>query len=308
MSTPVGFTLVQLRYFVVAAETGSMTAAAQQLLIAQSAVSAAVSNLENDLKVQLFIRRRARGLILTPAGERLLHQARELLSHARELAAEARGTGASLTGPVSLGCFVTLAPLYLPALLTEFAERFPDVEVSVTEAESEELSRALHAGRIEFALAYDLGFEGDVVREVVASAPAYAIVGPKHRLAGRETVDLAELAGDPLVLLDLPHSRDYFWSLVSATGRAPDVRYRSQSYETVRSLVARGHGYSVLNQRPATTQTYTGGEVVALGLTNDYPPLDLVLASLSQVRLTTRARALMDVVRQVVPQAARRDL
>jgi DNA-binding transcriptional LysR family regulator len=306
MATSVGFTLVQLRYFVVAAESGSMTAAAGQLMIAQSAVSSAVSNLESDLRVQLFIRRRARGLTLTPAGERLLHQARVLLAHAGEVADEARGSGGSLTGPVAFGCFVTLAPHYLPALLTEFAGRYPDVEVSLLEAEAQELAQALQSGRIEFALTYDLGFDGEFDREVIGSAAAYAIVPPEHRLAGRHAVDLAELAGDPLVLLDLPRSRDYFWSLISGTGSTPNVRYRTHSYETVRSLVAQGHGYSVLNQRPATDQTYAGGRVVALELTNAFPPLNVVLARLNQVRQTARAGALMDVIRDVVAHDASR--
>jgi DNA-binding transcriptional LysR family regulator len=304
MTVPVGFTLVQLRYFVIAAEAGSMTAAAERLHIAQSAVSVAVSNLERDLRVQLFIRRRARGLTLTPAGERLLHQARELLAHAREVAAEARGAPGSVAGPVALGCFETLAPFYLPSLFTACAERYPDVELTVFEAEAARLAEALRAGRIDFALTYDLGFDTEFVRETIATAPAYAIVEPGHRHAGRGRIDLGELAGEPLVLLDLPHSRDYFWALVSATGATPNVRYRTQSYETVRSLVARGHGYSVLNQRPATNQTYAGGEVVSLELANDYPPLAVVLAMLDQVRQTARARAVMDVVRELTPHAA----
>ncbi|POX47145.1 LysR family transcriptional regulator [Streptomyces sp. Ru71] len=302
MSDAVGFTLVQLRYFSVAAETGSLTAAADRLMIAQSAVSAAVTNLERELGVQLFIRRRAKGLTPTPAGERLLHQARELLAHAREVAEEAKGTGAALTGPVGMGCFVTLAPFHLPSLLAEFAGRYPGVEVGVLEAEATELAQALRGGRIEFALSYDLGFGDDVVREPLASLPAHAIVAADHRLARRRRVRLAELAEEPLILLDLPHSRDYFRSLVASTGAAPDVRHRAQSYEAVRSMVARGHGFSLLNQRPATRQTYGGGEVVALELADEHPPLSLVLARPSGLRQTARARALMDVVREVVPR------
>ncbi|MCX4723143.1 LysR family transcriptional regulator [Streptomyces sp. NPDC090052] len=300
---PVAFTLVQLRYFVAAAEAGSMTGAAERLLIAQSAVSTAVSNLEHELGVQLFLRRRAKGLTPTPAGSRLLHEARKLLAHAREVADEAKGTGAELTGPVALGCFITLAPFFLPALLTEFADRCPGVEVTVLEAEATELGRALSEGRIDWALTYDLGFGPEVQRETVATVPAHALVAAGHRLAGRQSVDLAELAGEPLVLLDLPYSRDYFWSMVNATGTRPVVRHRTQSYETVRSLVARGHGFSVLNQLPATAQTYSGGEVVALPLASAHTPLDLVIAQLAGVRQTHRARALMDMVREVVAGA-----
>lgn len=301
MTTPVGFTLVQLRYFVTAAERGSMTAAADELRIAQSAVSSAVANLEHELRLQLFIRHRARGLTLTSAGERLLQQARDLLTRARDVEAEARGSGGSVSGPVAIGCFVTLAPYYLPALFASCGEHYPDVELTVVEDEAEHLHQALRTGRIDFALTYGLGTptDADLRRETIDLAPAHVIVPAGHRLADREAVDLAELATDPMVLLDLPYSRDYFREVVASSGTAPDVRYRSRSYETVRSLVAQGLGYSILNQRPRTAQTYGGGEVVALDLLGDRPPLEVTITSVAGVRQTARARAVMDLLRDV---------
>ncbi|MFI9461095.1 LysR family transcriptional regulator [Streptomyces xiamenensis] len=301
MTSSVGFTLVQLRYFLVAAESGSMTAASAELHIAQSAVSTAVYNLERDLQAQLFIRRRGRGLVLTPAGKRLQHQARELLARAREIEGEARGSGGAFSGPVAVGCFVTLAPYHLPALFSECTSRYPGIEIDVVEAEAEQLIQALRAGRIDFALTYDLGLSGDpeLRSETIAHAPAYAIVPAGHPLAGRESVELTELAAEPLVLLDLPHSRDYFRALVAATGTEPDVRYRTQSYETVRSMVAQGLGYSVLNQRPATSQTYGGGEVVALPLRDGRPPLEVKLVYVDSVAQTARTRAVMELLRGI---------
>lgn len=295
----VGFTLVQLRYFVIAAERGSMTAAADNLRIAQSAVSTAITNLEHELRAQLFIRHRARGLTLTSAGERLLHQSRDLLARARDVEAEARGSGGSLTGPVTLGCFVTLAPYYLPALFAACDSHYPGVELNVVEAEAEHLHQSLRTGGIDFALTYDLGSptDSDLHRETIDRAPAHVIVPADHRLADRTAVDLAELASDPMVLLDLPYSRDYFSAIVTASGTAPDVRYRSQSYETVRSLVARGLGYSVLNQRPRTSETYGGGEVVVLDLHGQGPPLEVTITVVDGVRQTARAQAVMELLR-----------
>lgn len=297
---PIDFTLVQLRYFVVAAESGSMTAAADKLCIAQSAVSSATTNLEHELRVQLFIRHRARGLTLTSAGERLLHQARDLLTRARDIEAEARGSGGSLTGPVTIGCFVTLAPYYLPALFAACDSRYPGIELNVVEAEAEQLQQSLRSGAIDFALTYDLSTptDADLRRETIDQAPAHVIVPADHRLAGRTAVELADLASDPMVLLDLPYSRDYFHAIVAASGAAPDVRYRSQSYETVRSLVARGLGYSILNQRPQTSQTYGGGEVVTLDLCGERPPLEVTLTVVDGVRQTARARAVMELLRE----------
>lgn len=296
----VGFTLVQLRYFVIAAECGSMTAAADKLCIAQSAVSTAITNLEHELRAQLFIRHRARGLTLTSAGERLLHQSRDLLTRARDVEAEARGSGGSLTGPVALGCFVTLAPYYLPALFAACDSRYPGIELNVVEAEAEHLHQSLRTGGLDFALTYDLGAstdDADLHRETIDHAPAYVIVPADHRLSDRTAVDLADLAPDPMVLLDLPYSRDYFRAIVSASGTAPDVRYRSQNYETVRSMVARGLGYSVLNQRPRTSQTYGGGEVVALDLHDESPPLEVTITVVDGVRQTARAQAVMELLR-----------
>ncbi|MDI2125002.1 LysR family transcriptional regulator [Yinghuangia seranimata] len=300
MTEAVGFTLTQLRYFVVAAEAGSMTAAAERLLIAQSAVSTAVSNLEHELGVQLFIRRKGKGLVATPAGERLLLQARELLSHALDVAAEARGVEGGLTGPVRLGCFVTLAAFVLPELLVAAAERHPQLRIDVVEGEADELDQALRTGRIDFAVTYDLGLGPGIARETITSLPAHALVAADHPLAGRGAIDLTELAHEPFVLLDLPHSRDYFWSLVTATGITPVVRHRSQNYEAVRSLVALGHGFSVLHQRPATDDTYSGARVAALALTNEHPPLDLVLARMDGVRQTPRAIAVTHLAHELL--------
>jgi DNA-binding transcriptional LysR family regulator len=300
MTDAVGFTLAQLRYFVVAAEAGSMTAAAERLLIAQSAVSTAVSNLEHELGVQLFIRRKGKGLLTTPAGDRLLLQARELLTHAVDVAAEARGDGGGLSGPVRIGCFVTLAPFVLPGLLVAAAERHPGVRIDVFEGEADELDRALRTGRVDFAITYDLGLGAGIARETIASLPAHAIVAADHPLAGRGTIDLTELADEPFVLLDLPHSRDYFWSLVTATGITPVVRHRSHNYEAVRSLVALGHGFSVLHQRPATDDTYSGARVAVLALAGDHPSLDLVLARMDGVRQTARATALAGLAHELL--------
>ncbi|MEU1663065.1 LysR substrate-binding domain-containing protein [Streptomyces sparsogenes] len=306
MTSAVGFTLVQLRYFLVAAERGSMTEASAELRIAQSAVSAAIYNLERDLQVQLFIRRRGRGLTLTPAGERLRQQARDLLARAREVEREARGDSATISGPVAVGCFVTLAPYYLPPLFSECTRLYPGIEIDVVEAETDQLVHALATGRVDFALTYGLGLsaEADLRSETIARAPAYVIVSADHPLAGRGSVELADLSAEPLVLLDLPHSRDYFRSLVAATGTAPDVRYRTQSYEAVRSLVARGLGYSVLNQRPATSQTYGGGEVAELQLRDGGPPLEVKLVSVGGMTQTARARAVMDLLREIAARSA----
>ncbi|WP_055483357.1 LysR substrate-binding domain-containing protein [Sphaerimonospora mesophila] len=284
----VNFTLVQLRYFVTAAELGSMTAASRELMVAQSAISAAIAQVERELGVQLLIRHHARGLSLTRSGERFLVEAREFLSHAAALAQSARGLAGSLTGELSVGCLTALAPFYLSRLLREFAGRFPGVRVTVIEGEISAMEAALLDGRCEAALVYATDLALDLDLRLLTQARPHALLPPGHRLAEAEAVSLADLAGEPMILLDLPRSRDYFRTLYASE---PRVRFRTSSFETARSLVAGGHGYSILTQQAATDQTYDGGRVVSVPISDEVPPLDVVLASVRGVRPTARAAA-----------------
>jgi DNA-binding transcriptional LysR family regulator len=110
-----------------------------------------------------------------------------------------------------------------------------------------------------------------------------------------------------MVLLDLPHSRDYFLSLPRRAGFTPQIRFRSTGYETVRSLVAHGFGFSILNQRPAHDLTYDGRRVAALELTDSAPALELVIAHLTGVRLTNRASAFKELCKRHFTAAERTD-
>jgi DNA-binding transcriptional LysR family regulator len=303
MSRRPDVTLTQLRYFASAATHSSMTNAAAELRVAQSAVSAAVAQLERQVGTQLFIRQRARGLVLTAAGEELLSDARAVLAHVDEVLDAARGRGEEVRGTIRMACFITLAPFVLPELLADLAEHHPGIEVEVRETEAEALSAALRSGAAEIALSYDLGLGPEIERQIVAEVEPHVILPPEHRLAGRARIHLADLANDPMVLLDLPHSREYFQRMLTSAGVTPLVRYRSASYETVRGLVARGHGYSILNQRPVDDVTYGGGRVLARPIADELPPLSIVIARLSTVRSTARARAVADRARAVLQRA-----
>lgn len=294
-------TLAQLRYFLEAATTLSMTRAAANLLVAQSAVSAAVSQLERQVGAQLFVRRRSKGLTLTAAGEQLVVHTRGVLAGLDEALDAARGADDQVRGTVRVACFVTLAPFLLAGLLGELQRRHPDLDVDVVEVDADGARDALRTGRAELALCYDFGLGDDVRTDRVVDVPPHVVLPVGHRLAGRRRVRLRDLAGERFILLDLPRSREYFLGLHAAAGVEPVVRHRSQGYETVRALVASGLGYSVLNARPRHERTYGGQEVVVRPLADDAPALPFVVASLASYRPTARARAVTAAVHDVAP-------
>lgn len=297
-------TTAQLRYFVEAAENLSMTRAAENLMVAQSAVSSSVAQLERTIGVQLFIRKPAKGLILTAAGERLRHEARGVLTSLEEAIESARGQVGRVSGVVTLACFVTLVPFYVPGLLAELSERHPELRVDVLETDAEEMVEALGSGRAEMGLGYPFGLGPSVETVEVTTTRPYVLVSPHHRLAGSESVDLALLEDEPMILLDLPFSRDYFLDMLRDAGLEPVVRHRTGNYETVRSLVARGHGFSILNQLPASSMTYGGQAVVPLRIRTEVPGLPVVIANLAGTRPTARSRAVTGAILSVVSAQA----
>ncbi|ALE04839.1 LysR family transcriptional regulator (plasmid) [Arthrobacter sp. ERGS1:01] len=298
-------TLTQLRYFVEAARRLSMTGAAERLNVAQSAVSAAVSALERQIGSQFFIRQRSKGLVLTPAGELFLRDAQAVLAHLEEALDHARGEQRSVEGRVRLACFSTLAPFLLPGILGRLRAEHPRLELEVTEADAAGCSAALLSGQTDLALCYDLGLPDGIACTAVDTARPYLALPPGHKLATRKEIALSELRDEPFVLLDLPHSRELMLSILRGAGLEPDVRFRSASYETVRTFVANGHGYSILHQRPHHGLTYDGGRVATVAIMDQVPELRTVLAHLRTQRATARMRAVAHSVRAQVAAAHR---
>jgi DNA-binding transcriptional LysR family regulator len=272
-----------LRYFVAVAETGSVTSGAAQVRVSQPSISAAIARLESDLKVQLFVRHHAKGLSLTHSGDRLLVQARALLSHAREVEQFADAMGGAQRGEVSAGCFITLAPFLLPGLLPAFAARYPEISLHIEEGNQAEVLERLRNGRCEVALTYAYGLSDEFEVELLAELPPTVILSPGHPLARRRKVSLKELAGAPMILLDLPHTRDYFLSLFRTMRIEPRIAHRTQSYEMVRGLAARGLGFGILNAIPRLPWTYDGNKVVAVPIAEELPNILVVCLRLKKV-------------------------
>ncbi|MBO0981347.1 LysR substrate-binding domain-containing protein [Microbacterium sp. SD291] len=293
-------TLVQLRYFLAAATKRSMTEASIDLHVAQSAVSTAIAQLERGLGVQLFVRQRSRGLALTDAGEQLLLDARSLLAQVDEITDTVRGKHYDVRGTLRLACFVTLAPFVLPRLISRVRELHPNLRIEIIEADVDGTTDLLLSGSVEAAIAYDFGRAHDLTFDRLYTSAPHVLLAHDHPLAGRPHLGLADLAGEDLVLLDTPHSREYFLGMHEAAGVEPRIRYTSRSYETIRSLVGRGEGYSVLNHIPQSSITYDGGEVVAIPLTGPRAdPLEVCFVRVTNVRPTARARVIGTLAREM---------
>jgi DNA-binding transcriptional LysR family regulator len=280
------FTMRQLEYFVATCDAGSVTEAALSIPVSQSSVSAGISQLEAALGVQLFIRHHAQAVHPTTAGREFLVRARELLRSASELERFAAELTHDLSGLLELGCLLTIAPVIVPALCRSFLDAHPAVRLVLVEAGQRELLDRLRDGSLTIALTYDLELTGDVEFEPLTTLPPHAVLAGDHPWAGREQVSMAELADEPLVLLDLPHSREYFRSLFVAAGVNPRIAHRSRQPDAIRTMVANGYGYTIINARPAVDHALDGKPVATVAIGGDPRPMRLGIARLAALAPT----------------------
>lgn len=288
------FTLKQLAYLSAAATAGNISSAARQLHVSPSAMSDAITELEHLVGERLCVRKRAHGLTLTPAGERLMQHATRMLAEAEDITHTLGGQADTLTGPIVIGCYPTLAPMILPPLLQEFAALHPGLELSMFEATQDQLAEALGNGHIDVAFVYDTLVPPDTSRAPLFGLPAHVVLPADHRLAGAKAVKLEQLVTEDLILLDAPPSSEHTLALFTERGLTPRVRHRTASYEVVRTLVARGLGYGVLVSRVANTASYEGLPLVTIPITPAVKPVLIEMIWAPDHPLPARTRALIE--------------
>ncbi|MBP2324947.1 DNA-binding transcriptional LysR family regulator [Kibdelosporangium banguiense] len=282
------FSLRQLQYFVVIAESGTLSNAASRLHVSQPTLSQALTELENALGVQLCVRRKAHGITLTPSGSQVLHHARQLLRQAEDLQSAAAGAG-PLTGVLSVGCYVTFAPTVLPPLLQGFSADHPGLTIDFTEDTQDVLQRRLLSGELDIALLYDMEVSPELARTTLYTIRPHILLPADHPMAAQPTVSLEELTPEPMVLLSAPPSSHDTLAIYQRLNLVPRVTYRPTTYELTRALVGRGMGYALLVQRPANDRTYEGYPVVIKEIAEPVPDARVVIAWPRTMRLNRRA-------------------
>ncbi|WP_312866168.1 LysR family transcriptional regulator [Streptomyces boluensis] len=189
----------KLRYFVAVAEELHFSRAANRLYVTQQALSKQIRELEGDIGVRL-LRRTTRSVELTPAGEALLTAARQSLAALDVGVEAARAADRGESGTVKLG-FVIGAALELTSLIVaEFGRRHPGIRLDMREYGFADPSAGLADGSSDVALVRLPISAPDIESEPLFVEPLVAALPSGHRWAGRTSIPVAEMAGEPLVV------------------------------------------------------------------------------------------------------------
>jgi DNA-binding transcriptional LysR family regulator len=240
--------LRHFKYFVAVAEELHFGRAAKKLNIAQPPLSQQIMNLEEELGIKLFDRSK-RNIQLTPAGSHFLKEAKQVLLHVEQAAETARRIHVGKAGHLRIGFVGSVIHTFLPEGLRMFRERFPEIELVLTEINTAEQIALLHAKRLDVGFHYIAAEDPQLVSKTLTVAPLLAVLQNKHPLAGKKSVHIKQLAQEHFVANTRstePVVRDAFISLCHSAGFTPKIAQEAGQVQTVLGLVASGVGPCLL--------------------------------------------------------------
>ena len=244
------FTLKQLRYVEAAGRLGSIAKAAVEVSISQSSITASIDALEASLDYALFVRTPAKGITPTSAGREALQLIRTFLNQSQQFESELQSQGGDDAGLVRIACYATAAPTFLPPILKSITENFPGISVKVMEGNMMAIADYLDNGEVDLVFTYDRHVPHGQSFEPLFTAPPYALISRSDEASQRPSITFEQLSKKPMIMLDLPYTRDYFFGLFRVRGLEPDVAHSTRSSEIAKALVECDFGFTLLNIRP----------------------------------------------------------
>ena len=294
--------LRQLEYFVTVVKEASFTKAAAKLRVAQPGVSAQMRRLEDEVGAVLLDRSR-RTVKVTQVGAAVLPHARAALdavASARRAADEFNGL---IRGHVAVGMVTSCAAFSLPTVLSDFHRAHSGIEVTLSEANSDQLIESLASGHLDVALIGSAGPSSeDIATTTVADEPLVAAVGLDDPLARRALISLQAIR--ERAFISLPRGtglRRSFDDACAALGFEPRVAFEASNLEMLLQLARRGLGVAILPESAAKARP---SEVRAITLTTRLRGR-IELAWRAEGPSSPAARAFLDHARKALTPSAR---
>ena len=238
--------LRDLRYLVALADLRHFGRAADACFVSQPTLSTQIRKLEEELGVVL-IERAPRKVMLTAAGQDAVQRARRIVAEVDELKESARRSRDPSSGALRLGVFPTLGPYLLPHVVPQLRERFPQLELLLTEEKSDVLLARLREGKLDAALLALPVHDDQLHAQFLFEEPFLLATPQQHPLAQANGLHVDALGDETLLLLEDGHClRDQALDVCRLSGAQEKAGFRATSLETLRQMVAAGVGVTLL--------------------------------------------------------------
>ncbi len=256
-SMPDPIQLAQLEAFAAVARLGSISSAAEQLVVSQPAVTARLQALERQLSTQLLVRSRT-GTRLTPTGRAFLpHVERALsaVSAGRQAVGDvASGTGGRLT----IGAAPAVSTYVLPAMLHRFQDEHPRVQLTVHSGHSEEVLEMVLREEVEIGLMRPIP-HAEIESHPLYEDPLVLVVPRAHAFVGRGQIRMAQMGSEHLILFDRTSSyHELTSSILRQAGIDPRGYIEVDNIDAAKRMVEQRLGIALLPQTSVQAEVGAG--------------------------------------------------
>lgn len=222
--------------------------AAEACFVSQPTLSGQLMKLEEQLGLTL-VERQTRKVMLTPAGEQLVAEARNVLRAANNFETSAKALLDPFSGDLHVGLIPTLAPYLLPHIMKDLNEKLPNINFYLYEDKTKNLLKSLDDGKLDLIILPWLEDMDKFDRYDLFEEPLVLSVAKSHELCAKQSVNLNELKDYEILTLEDGHClRDQALGFCFTAGVAEDHRFQATSLETLRYMVSSDMGITLLPQ------------------------------------------------------------
>ncbi len=292
--------LQQLRYLVAIAETLHFRRAAEKVHVTQPTLSSQLRELEERLGVQLVERSRAR-VALTPIGKEIAARAKKVLGDVQDIVEVAKHGQDFLGGTVRLGVPPSLGPYLLPHLIPDLHSLYPTLQLYVREGVPQNILHQLEEASLDL-LFFPLPVRGAELRSMALfREPLLFVASKDHRLAQRQTVERADLAGETVLTLERGHRlHNQVQEICEQHGGEISLEYEGTSLDTLRQMIGMGMGISLLPALYVRSEALHDSQVVARRFRSRAPYRSIGLVWRKETAREEDYRVLGDFVRRTL--------
>jgi len=292
--------LRQLEILRAIVETGSFTAAGERLHVSQSAISRQVLLLEEEFKEPLFLRF-GRRIQITPTGEKLLQLSHRVFADIRDTTGEILDHKKKLTGTLRLVGGMTVCLYVFPALLQDYRQRHPDVEIKVITGGTPRLVRKLRSGAADLGL-LTLPIDDSALLTVPAIEEELLLVMPaNHPLATERPIPTKALVRQPFILFETgSNTRRAIDQFFIRADIQPSIVAETENVEIIKSMVASGLGITIVPFQ-AVAQEITGGTLRVARIEGERLVRETGWVHLRAERVPRMVQEMMDSLGHILP-------
>ncbi|GGO03685.1 LysR family transcriptional regulator [Saccharibacillus kuerlensis] len=238
-------TITQIAVFVRVAETLNFTRAAEELHMTQPAVSHVIAAIESELETRLLRRDRKRGVALTQVGEKVLPQFRAILQRIDKIHQEVAADNGIEVGRVSVGAFPSASAYFLPSLIREIRENYPNLHFDLHEGTADEIREGVHERKYDVGLVLLPAPGLDTVK--LAESRMLLLLPDGHPLRVKQTITIRELDGEDLILCRGGHEVTVL-NEFEHEGVDARITFTTHNVSTMVAMVEQGLGVGIVSE------------------------------------------------------------